>query len=349
VNIKWHTTLLALASALVCGTATAQDNTDYSQSSTWRWEMANDVFFDSDNQFSNGFAIQKHGPAASSLDAVGGTAAIGKGLAKFFLPKGDGLTYRESWSFGQNLQTPGDIEHPDIILNDLPYVGMLAWSNSFVAFDDQRMSAFGWMLGVVGESAFGEEVQENVHDWIGADEPLGWEHQLDDEPILSLFYTKKKKLWRKPSFDGALAFNTAASNFVSYGELALEMRFGRMPQGFAYIPDPIGRGLHFNATIPDKDQTAMYGTFVVRATGFVVDMFREGNTFVDDNPWTENNVLDPNDVIGQLVVGFHYERPKWALRFNFWFTSDTVDPDLLPADEDPENRGGTITYEWRFD
>jgi len=48
------------------------------------------------------------------------------------------------------------------------------------------------------------------------------------------------------------------------------------------------------------------------------------------------------------MVGFHYERPKWALRFNFWFTTDTVDADSLAGNEDPENRGGTITFDWRF-
>ena len=340
----WAVLLVALA----CGNATAQESPDYSQSSTWRFEFANDVLFDSDNQFTNGFALQKHSPIASSLDATGGTAAFGKGLARHFLPNEEGLNYRESWSFGQNMQTPEDIENPDLILDDLPYVGLLGWSHSFVAFDDQRMSAFGWMLGVVGPASQADELQDAVHSAIDADEPLGWENQLDDEPVLSLFYSKKKKLWRNPSFDGAIAFNAAASNFMSYGELAMEMRFGRMPQGFAYIPNPLGRGLHFNATIPNNDQTAIYGTFALRATGFLVDMMREGNTFVDDNPWTENNVLDPENVIGQAFIGFNYERPKWALRFNFWFTTDTVDEDSLAGDEDPDNRGGTITIEWRF-
>jgi hypothetical protein len=341
--------LSVLFVALTCGNATAQESQDYEQSSMWRFEIANDIIFDSDNQFTNGFALQKHGPVASSLDATGGTAAFGKGLARFFLPSGEGLNYRESWSFGQNMQTPDDIGNPDLILDDVPYLGLLGWSNSFVAFDDQRMSAFGWMLGVVGPASQADEVQDAVHSVTSSDEPLGWDNQLDDEPILSLFYSKKKKIWRNPSFDGALAFNAAASNLMSYGELAMEMRFGRMPQGFAYVPDPIGRGLHYNATIPVDNETAIYGTLVVRATGFLVNMLRHGNTFVDDNPWTENNVLDPEDFVAQVLVGFNYERPKWALRLNFWFTSDSVDPDSLAANEDPENGGGTITFDWRFD
>jgi len=270
-------------------------------------------------------------------------------MARLFLPDREGLYYRESWSFGQNMQTPDEIENPDIILNDVPYMGMIGWQNSFVAFNDQSLTSFGWMIGAVGENSFAEEVQEAVHNLTDAEDPEGWEHQLDNEPILSLLYTKKKKLWRKPNFDGAIAFNAAASNFISYGELGLEMRFGRMPEGFAYVPDAIGRGLHYHAMLPAKEESFFYGTLIVRGTGFAVHMLREGNTFVDDNEWTENNVLEPKDFTAQVFAGIHYERQKWALRFNFWYGSDSVETDVLPAEQDPENTGGTITYEWRFD
>lgn len=341
--------LITLVFALACGFASAQEGTDYSQSSTWRFEFANDLFVDSDNQFTNGFSIQKHGPIASSFEEMGGTAAFGKGLAKFFLPDREGLYYREGWIAGQNMQSPDEIENPNIILNDLPYLGMLGWTHSFIAFNDERLSGFGWMIGLVGENSFAEEFQEAVHSATGAEDPEGWEHQLDNEPVLSFFYTHKRKLWRKPNFDGAFALGAAASNFISGAGLGLEMRFGRMPEGFAYIPDPVGAGLNHNATIPLKGETAIYGTLILRARGFLVDMPREGNTFVDDNEWTENNVLDPEGFAGQIYAGFHYERPKWALRFNFWITTDTVDTDALALGQDAENTGGTITFEWRFD
>lgn len=341
--------LITLVFALACGSAAAQESKDYSQTSTWRLELANDVVTDSDNQFTNGFSVQRHGPLASSFEEMGGTAAFGKRLAKFFLPDREGLYYREGWIIGQNMQTPDEITDPDIILNDLPYLGMLAWSNSFIAFNDDSLTGFGWMIGTVGENSFAQEAQEAVHSATGADDPEGWDNQLDDEPILGFFYTKKKKIWRKQNFDGAIAFGGAVSNFVSGAGLGLEMRFGRMPEGFAYIPDPIGAGLNYHPTIPLKGQTAIYGTLSIRARGFVVDMPREGNTFVDDDEWTENNVLDPEGFSGQVYAGFHYERPKWALRFNLWFTTDSVDVDTLPTEQDAENKGGTITYEWRFD
>ena len=246
------------------------------------------------------------------------------------------------------MQTPDQIELPNIILDDVPYLGVLAWSSSFIAFDDQRMTGFGWLIGLAGPDSFAEDVQKAVHKISDAQDPQGWEHQIDNEPVLSLFYTKKRKLWRTRHFDGAVSFNAALSNFMALGEVGMEMRIGRMPQGFTYVPDPIGRGLHYNATIPLKDATAIYASIVVRATGLAVNMPREGNNFTSSNEWTENNTIEPEDFVGQVFFGLNFERPKWAFRLNFWLTSDSVKPESLQPGEDPENKGGTITFEWRF-
>jgi lipid A 3-O-deacylase len=346
--MKKRANVFAAVLLMLATTAVTQADQETGKRSTWRIEMANDLLFSSDNQFTNGFYLQKHGPVASSLGETTGAAAIGKRLARLFLPTNDALNYREGWSVGQNMQTPELIGTPDVILNDVPYLGLLGWSNSFVAFDDQRMTGFGWMIGIVGPSSFAEEAQKGVHKVIGSDEPLGWDNQLDDEPVLSLFYTKKSKLWRKPNFDGAVAFNGAASNFMSFGEVAMEMRVGRMPGGFTYIPDPLGRGLNFDASIPNAGRTAIYGSLVVRATRFLVAMPREGNNFTDSNEWTENNVLEPKDFIGQIFLGFNYERPTWAGRFTLWYGTDSVETDSLAEGQDPENRGGTLTIEWKI-
>ena len=169
-----------------------------------------------------------------------------------------------------------------------------------------------------------------------------------DEPILSFFYTHKRKMWRTSNFDGAFAFNAGLSNFVTYGEAALEMRFGRLPQGFAYVPDPIGRGLSYNATVPIEGRTAIYGSLVARGTGFLVNMPREGNNFTNSNPWTELNTIEAEDFTAQVFVGLNFERPKWAIRLHFWYATDSVKSDTLTSDEDSENKGGTITFEWRL-
>ena len=53
-------------------------------------------------------------------------------------------------------------------------------------------------LGVVGLASHAEDVQKEFHDMIGGDEPMGWDTQLPDEPVINVGYTVAH-LWHKGS------------------------------------------------------------------------------------------------------------------------------------------------------
>ena len=316
---------------------------------TWRFEFANDVFFGSDNQFTNGFTFQKFSTISENLDDLAGTWAWGKRIARGILPSKDGLFYRKGITFGQDMQTPEDIEDPDIILDDVPYLGLLASGTSWIAFDDKRFTGYGITVGIVGEYSFAEQLQSAVHELTDSTEPQGWDNQLDNEPVFNFYYMKKRKLWRNRFFDGAFNVGVAAGNFVTSAHVSLETRFGRMPGGFVYLQDPIGTGMAYDATIPREDvRTEIYGSAVVRATGLAVFMPLEGNILVSDNEWTDNNTIDPENFLGQVILGFHIVRPGWGIHVTWFLTTDTVDRDSLSADEDPTADFSTLMIEWRF-
>jgi lipid A 3-O-deacylase len=44
-------------------------------------------------------------------------------------------------------------------------------------------------LGMVGPASQAEHVQKDFHKLIGADEPMGWDTQLPDEPVINVGYT----------------------------------------------------------------------------------------------------------------------------------------------------------------
>lgn len=315
---------------------------------TWQVQWHNDGFASSDNQFTAGFALRKHSALASSLEGTGGTPAFGKFLARRVLPDRPELSYRETWGIGQNMQTPDDLTREHIILNDVPYMGMIGWTNSFIAFDDTRLTGFGLLLGWVGDSTLADEVQTAAHELTGAKEPLGWDHQLEFEPLINAYYMQKRKLWKRRSSDGALNFDLAAGNFFTFAQAALELRGGNAPAGFAPVPDPIGRGLAYDATLREPGAIYTYVTAVVRGTAIAHALPLEGNTFRDDNDWTENNVLETEELVGQLILGVHHERPGWGIHFQFWISTDTVeDNDHLFPSENPRNNFGTLTLEWR--
>lgn len=315
----------------------------------WRIVFANDVFFGSDNQFTNGFTVEIHSPFFDNLDDVRGGPAWGKRIARGVLPQREGLRYRKGFVVGQNMQTPTDITNPNIILDDVPYLGMLAVASSWIALDDMHFTGFELLFGLVGEDSGAEEVQKAIHALIDSDDPQGWEFQLDTEPVVQFIWMKKRKLWNLDHFDGAVTADVKAGNFIAGAEGGLEMRFGtRLPTGFVYIPDVFGSNINYAADVLDEiGRFSVVGSVTLRAKAVGYSMARDGNVLVDGNEWTDNNTIEPANYIGQAILGLTLARPRWALRFSLWFTTDTIDPASIGRKEDPESNFGVISFEWR--
>jgi hypothetical protein len=315
----------------------------------WRFEFANDAFVDSDSQFTNGISFQKHSSVSGSLDDLQGVRAFGKRLARKLLPREGDLFYRKALSVGQTMGTPTAKDDPNIILDDTPYMGFLGASSSWIGFNNTQFTGFAITAGIVGEYALAEYVQKGVHALTGATDPQGWEHQLDNEPVLNLYFSKKRKFWNTPGFDATLSGDVAVGNFMTSVSSGIEMRIGRKPGGFAYVSDPLGGGPIYDATLPRRDDRAdLYMTLVARAWAWATYMPLAGNTFVDGNEWTENNTIEPEHVIAQGIVGIHYVRPSWGMHITWTINSDTVDPDSLAPDADDNDDFGAVTFEWRF-
>jgi len=307
------------------------------------------VLFDTDNQFTNGFTVQKHSTIGADVDELRGAIPMGKGLARRILPNREDLYYRKALIIGQNMTTPNDIEEMDIILDDLPYMGLLAAQSSWVAFNDNELTGFGIDVGIVGEASLAEQVQSAVHSLIDSTDPQGWDNQLDDEPVIGFHFLRKKKLWNRPYFDGGFTAHGAVGNWLTGADLGLEIRFGRKPDGFAYTQDPIGRGLPYDAALPRRDGRAeIYFSLQARAFAWAVFMPLEGNTFASGNEWTDNNTIDPENLAGQLLGGFHVVRNSWGLHFTWLITTDLVDKNSLGQGRESEGDFGTIMVEWRF-
>jgi len=92
-------------------------------------------------------------------------------------------TDSDEWAAGQRIYTPRHkkINPPDP--KERPYSGLVffrrMWSEPA---GDARILRYGFDAGLVGPSAHGKEVQCGVHELLGQSCPLGWGHQLPDEP-----------------------------------------------------------------------------------------------------------------------------------------------------------------------
>jgi len=341
---------LSVGGVAAAGQAAPGDDAEsyWSEGRNWQVEWHNDAFANSDNQFTNGAKVRLHSRLFDDLESTRGTPAIGKFLGRWLLPERSSLYYRESWAVGQNQQTPDDISIEEVILNDVPYVGMLGVSNGFSAFDEKRFVGVGMMLGWTGETTLGEELQSGAHSLTGARDPKGWDNQLDFEPLVNLYYSRKRSLFRTRGFSTSVGADLALGNFFTFGQVSADLRLGKAPAGFHYQPAPLGRAMEFDASLREPGERYTYFSVTARTTGIAFALPRDGNLLRNDNEWTEDNVIDPETWVQQFVFGLHHERARWGVHLAFWYSSDTIeDGDQLFESEDPQNSFGTITVDFR--
>lgn len=348
---SWLITLLAPLCVLVgqLGPASSAAAASDAASSPRTWAVAfkEDTLFNSDNQFTGSADLRIHSAVFERLDQVHGTPAFGKGLARLVLPQNPGLKYRESWILGYSEQTPEHLGDSQLIRNDYPYVSLLGWGNTYTAFNDRNLYSTELLLGWVGSATGGEQVQAAIHS-VGGYHPDGWHNQVDNEPIVNLYYTFQHKLWRQQHFDIASSVTGALGNYFTYGQTGLVARFGQLPEGFASTPNPLGRGVDYDAIVTPTDHGDLYVTLAVRGTAIGYSLERQGNALRTNNDWTRHNTLDTQPLVAQFVGGINYVRPHWGVHFNVWLTTNTVHSGSLTNDSNAHNNFGSIRFEWRF-
>lgn len=202
-----------------------------------------------------------------------------------------GGTRRVSVFLGQSIFTPVnlDIKPPDP--RDRPYGGWLYTGASFLQEAGNQLENFELDLGVVGPGAFGKEVQNDWHQFIGIHQARGWSSQIQNEPGMVLSY---ERLWRVPvpflsridkgvedGVDIVPQLGGSGGNVFTYGEAGALLRIGRHLEA-DYGPVRIRPALsgtdYFNPEHLDGD----LGFYVFAgAQGRVVacNIFLDGNTF----------------------------------------------------------------------
>jgi lipid A 3-O-deacylase len=100
------------------------------------------------------------------------------------------------------------------------------------------------ILGVIGPLSLAEQSQNRVHDAIGADRFLGWQHQLKNEPALQLAVDRKFRDYRgtgaiTPGFsaDSIRSLGLRLGNIETSASLGIEGRIGwNLPNDFGTYP-----------------------------------------------------------------------------------------------------------------
>jgi hypothetical protein len=108
------------------------------------------------------------------------------------------------FTFGQSIYTPQNIRSPLLPPRDRSYAAWLYGGFLLQAREPGvALHTFEADIGVVGPHAYGEQIQTWWHNEIvHVKPPLGWEHQIRDEPALMLRYMQQRRLTERTSDNG---------------------------------------------------------------------------------------------------------------------------------------------------
>ncbi len=178
-----------LAALSFCAVGCMMQATADSNEGAWTITLENDVLTGSDNNYTNGLGVSWVSADLNNYDEDRFVSKWGRFWS--FLPfVGDeGYTTYASWTLAQEMHTPDDITIPDPPLDDEPYAGVLYVDSMLYAKKDRWAHVWQLKLGVVGPASQAENTQKDFHDLVGGDEPMGWDTQLPDEPIVNVGYT----------------------------------------------------------------------------------------------------------------------------------------------------------------
>lgn len=224
-------------------------------------------------------------------------------------------------TFNHSLYTPEDFTRSDLIEDDRPYAAVVLIGLGYNARNGDRLRTTQLRFGMVGPSALGEQVQNEVHHATG-DAPFeGWDNQLRDEPVFRLIHERMRRfsaeergIW---GWDAIVHYGGSVGNLATYANTGAEVRFGRhLPDDFGSTPlRPAGentaptRGPRTGGPFGIHAFVTTDGRWVLR------DITLDGNTFKDSHS------VDKRPFVGEVGAGLALTKGRWKFALARYYRS----------------------------
>ncbi len=287
------------------------------ESWTFSFGFENDLFADTDRFYTNGIKLNWISPELKwfeDLEWIKRDAFLSDTLKQFIklLPYNEDPNRQRHFSFsiGQKIFTPEDINNFNLVTTDRPYAAWLYGDIAFHSKNERQLDTFGVQLGLIGDFALGEEAQDLVHSIRGIAKANGWDNQLDNEIGLALIYDRKQRLIRRTDVKGLFGFDSiihiggAAGNVFTHLNTGAEFRIGwNIPTDFgSALIRPAGNtnapaDAHDPRYLSGKDALSFYFFGAVNGRWVLRDIFLDGNTFSDSHS------VDKESLVGEFIIG----------------------------------------------
>lgn len=250
------------------------------------------------------------------------------------------------YTLGQNIYTPGNIQIATQPQDDRPWAGFLYGSVGLATATHNKsvpshVDELEFTLGIVGPESLGEETQKFVHKHISnSPEPMGWDNQLDFEPVFAISWQRRMphafsydmrhaNFRIEPNFSVSLG---TLRSFAGAGAMAILGSSGGMDTPSRVRPAPPGTGLF--TTSPYKIDWQVFAGFDARLVG--QDIFLDGNTFRDSHS------VDKEYLVGDASAGVSFSYSDYRLSYTLNARSKEF------KTQDKESIFGSVTLTKRF-
>ena len=167
--------------------ASSDDNSRF-----FTFTFENDVFVGEDDGYTNGTGITFGRAGIDEFNVTNVPRWINWLIKDQYIATRPNKTRAIAHMFFQRMQTPTDITDRAFLADDLPYAGLLAWQGTAYSWDEDVSDQLSLFLGLIGPSTLAEQSQKAIHNLIGADDPRGWDFQLENEPVVKI---KMQRTW----------------------------------------------------------------------------------------------------------------------------------------------------------
>jgi len=302
----------------------------------------NDVFTGSDNNYTNGLGITW---VSADLDSYDDDDLASKwGRLWSFLPfVGDaGYTTYAAWTLAQEMHTPDDITNPNPAEDDQPYAGVLYVDSLLYARKERWTHVWSLQLGVVGPDSQAGNVQKDFHDLIGGDEPMGWDTQLPNEPLINVGYTVAHLAAAGHAGESA-QWRVVPVGTVGVGNYFTGAGLGVYGEIGWNLVDALGgtalrSGLNAASTVGVGPVKGWSVAFFGGVGGYGVAHYLP----LDGTMFHDSRSVDSEPFIGSGSLGLNVRHGDFVLSFATTFFSDTFSEQR----ESPEF--GTLSMSWQF-
>lgn len=296
-------------------------------------EYENDLFAGEDRYYTSGVRASWITPSARVPGLLRGLGT----MIPFFPGRGD---IRASWSVGQSMYTPEDIEAAVPDPGQRPYAGWLYASGGLMEETGERLDRLQLTLGIVGPASLAQETQKTVHELMGAPIPQGWDHQLGNELTLMVSYERQ---WRSMTraIDHGLRIDViphwggTLGTPLSLVNAGLTLRIGRdLPHD--YGPPRIQPALPGSGLFQPRSQRGWYlfAGLDARVVGW--------NVFLDGNTWRDSPSVDRHPLVADAQVGAVLGLGRVRLAYTHVFRT----PEFRNQDE--RDDFGALSVSWMF-